>query len=391
MRTRFSLLDCDDSAIQRRASWYTNSPVAFTQSLRRALPFLLFVAEQVEASSMPGEFAFLPYIESNYRALASSGNRSAGIWQLMPGTARAAGLRIDRAYDGRLDVAAATETALRLLGNYEEKFADWRLADMAYNAGEYAVRRHFDSTRARYSLPELRQWPLPRGAHEHLTKLLAVSCIVADPNRYGVQLPEPDADDWLVATRLPSAVDLDLAASLAHIDAQRLRELNPAFRHGHMPENGMFRLLMPAESATRMMVTLAQMPTALWRNWQRVTLRQSISVKDLADSRKLDTPMFLLANDLEADANLAAGTSILLPGRIREGESDHLFVADTAGFHRVGAGDSLWRIARQEHVSVAELRRWNHLSSDTLRIGQRLRLSAPEPEPAATTMAASAQ
>jgi len=104
------------------------------------MPFLLVVLEQIEQRKMPGEFAFLPYIESNYTALASSGDRSAGIWQLMPDTAREAGLRITREYDGRLDVYASTTAALDLLERYNEQFGDWRLADMAFNAGELASR-----------------------------------------------------------------------------------------------------------------------------------------------------------------------------------------------------------------------------------------------------------
>lgn len=48
--------------------------------------------------------------------------------------------------------------------------------------------------------------------------------------------------------------------------------------------------------------------------------------------------------------------------------------------HRVGAGDTLTRIATRYGVTVAELREWNGLASDAIRVGQVLR-TAPPPAP----------
>ncbi len=45
--------------------------------------------------------------------------------------------------------------------------------------------------------------------------------------------------------------------------------------------------------------------------------------------------------------------------------------------HRVAAGDTLHRIANQYGITVAQLREWNGLASDTIRIGQILRTGPP--------------
>jgi membrane-bound lytic murein transglycosylase D len=100
---RFAMPGCGHSpSVQHWAHMYAQAPNDFSSSLSEAMPYLLLVLEQIEKHRLPGEFAFLPYVESNYTAIASTGDRAAGIWQLMPDTAREAGLRIADDYEGRL-------------------------------------------------------------------------------------------------------------------------------------------------------------------------------------------------------------------------------------------------------------------------------------------------
>ena len=42
--------------------------------------------------------------------------------------------------------------------------------------------------------------------------------------------------------------------------------------------------------------------------------------------------------------------------------------------HRVRSGDVLGKIARQYHVRVSDIKKWNNLRSNTIRIGQRLNI-----------------
>ncbi len=60
-------------------------------------------------------------------------------------------------------------------------------------------------------------------------------------------------------------------------------------------------------------------------------------------------------------------------------------VAQPADTYVVRRGDTLFGIARERGVSVEQLRRWNRLSGNRIRVGQRLIVSAPNPAEAPDT------
>ncbi|HVX03698.1 MAG TPA: transglycosylase SLT domain-containing protein, partial [Rhodanobacteraceae bacterium] len=133
--------DCADSPmIRANAAMYTRSPERFEQLLEQSLPLIIYVHKQLQDAGIPGEFSMLPMLESSYNA-AEPGRRNdpAGMWQLMPRTARLHGVTVNRHYDGRLDPVASTQAAVRMLKALNGRLQDWRLTDMAYNSGPYAV------------------------------------------------------------------------------------------------------------------------------------------------------------------------------------------------------------------------------------------------------------
>jgi membrane-bound lytic murein transglycosylase D len=391
--SRFALPDCDYSPdVLRLARWFSADPTGFAESLRQALPFLLYVAQQAEQRGMPGEFALLPYIESNYVPLASSGDRAAGIWQLLPDTAREAGVRIRPDYDGRLDIVASTDAALDLLERYADRFGDWRVADMAFNAGPYRIAELLGDSDVPADAAGLGRLRVPAHTHRHLAKLLAVACVVSDPARFNVQLPEPAPADWLTAVALPAPLDLQLAARMAGMDAARLRQLNPGYVRGRMPTTGPFRLLLPEAQGRTLAAALDKLPQPLWREWHEIALQQSEALDVLAQAHDIDTGALATANALATDAVLPPGTHVLMPGRGAGAASLSTLALsiENAQTHVVRAGDMLWGIARSARVALSDLLHWNGLSRQSaLRPGQRLHLQAPDRGGAAATAAAS--
>lgn len=341
----FALHDCNDSPLVRaKLDRYTRSPAHFEDLLRRALPLMMYVQTQLAASGVPGEFAMLPMLESSYNASERSrGGDPAGMWQLMPYTARRYGITIDRAYDGRLDPVASTQVAIAMLKAFHRRFGDWRLADLAYNAGSGAVadalRGHPDP--GGDAIPRIRLSSISR---KHLAKLMALSCILREPRRFHVELPQPTPEDHLQAVKVSAGLKLRTVASMADLSESKLRALNPGYLGSRVPRRSPRELLLPAAAAEALASALA--------------VRASEPVAQVQTHEQDAGPSDNLRLPEEPDPPPHAGNAASASGRA----------------HVVRKGETLWSIAHDYHVTVSELKRWNHLRGAAIRPGEELQV-----------------
>jgi N-acetylmuramoyl-L-alanine amidase len=49
---------------------------------------------------------------------------------------------------------------------------------------------------------------------------------------------------------------------------------------------------------------------------------------------------------------------------------------DSASTYKVAPGDTLWSIAQKHDVSIDDVRAWNDLAGNAVKVGQTLRLQA---------------
>ena len=192
----------DDRVVARWLAFYARSPGRFAANLERVLPLMAYVLERVHAADLPGEFALLPIVESWYRPDAHHAG-AAGLWQFSSGTAQSYGLRVGAGVDQRLSPSHATDAALAHLADLMQRFGDWRLAAMAYNAGAYRLARAHDADPAEPSPAGHRPAGLSMVTYEHLAKLHALACLVLEPERVQLELPgtafQPLTRDALLA------------------------------------------------------------------------------------------------------------------------------------------------------------------------------------------------
>jgi membrane-bound lytic murein transglycosylase D len=377
LRSRFAMKSCDyRPQVLRWAKRYTASPRHFEAGWERAMPFLEIVVEELDRRNLPGEFAMLPYVESGYEPVASRGGQPAGMWQLDPDTAREEGLVITPDYDGRLDVAASTTAALSLIERYQKEFGDWRLADMAFNSGEYRVKKLLKGRDAHsMTAAELGKLAFNQITHDHLDRLLALSCIAADPDRFGVTLPEPSADDRLKTIILQSGMDVRLAARLAGVETAELKRYNAAYRRNRMVPGMPYQLLMPASSVERFQAAAQAIPVAFWNDWREQKAARTSGLASWAAEVGIPVAVLAAANSMQETETVGPTTRLLLPGR----DADVAGKAARSPTYVIKAGDTPTSIAHECGLSLADLKRMNPtLDSKRLRPGVRLRVGAAD-------------
>jgi membrane-bound lytic murein transglycosylase D len=105
-----------------------------------AKPYVAKLKPIFAAEGVPPELVWLAEVESSFDPRAKSPVGAAGMFQLMPATAKRYGLRT-WAMDQRLEPEPSARAAAQYLKYLHGHFKDWRLAVAAYNAGEGTVDR----------------------------------------------------------------------------------------------------------------------------------------------------------------------------------------------------------------------------------------------------------
>lgn len=124
---------------------------------------------------------------------------------------------------------------------------------------------------------------------------------------------------------------------------------------------------------------------SLWK----IAKLESVSVGDLSRANNLSkTSTLQIGQKLQIPASArtetTTATASVIPTGAALSSSDMSAPVDASGnLYTVQSGDSLWKIARRQSVTVASLKQANNLTSDSLKIGQRLHIPAPA---AANTM-----
>lgn len=92
------------------------------------------------AQKVPAQLVWLAEVESSFDRRAQSPAGAAGLFQLMPATAKRFGLSL-WPFDQRFQPEASATASAQYLKYLHDKFGSWRLALAAYNAGEGTVQK----------------------------------------------------------------------------------------------------------------------------------------------------------------------------------------------------------------------------------------------------------
>ena len=254
-RFREGLADpsCDTDSSARWRSHFATAPNQLVSRDNDVLPLFAYVVDALRTAGLPTEYALIPFVESGYQPSARSAGGPAGLWQMIAVTARDHHVPIRAGYDGRMSPVDSTQAAVRYLKTLHGMFAgDWRLAVMAYNAGEYRVFNALKSSGqlARSADPE-KLVSLSGISQAYVRKLHALSCLLdqADNRDTWMQALDRPVPVLEAVVLPPDATSLDAWSARNGRDSAVVRRLNPAFAGGHVARaDRALRVLAPMTS-----------------------------------------------------------------------------------------------------------------------------------------------
>ena len=131
---------------QARAAWIKK--LARQPVPKETNPLVAELKPVFTQEKIPAALVWLAEVESSFDPRARSPVGAAGLFQLMPATAKRFGLRT-WPLDQRMDSKASARAAAQYLHFLHTRFKDWRLALAAYNSGEGTVQKLLDRQKAK--------------------------------------------------------------------------------------------------------------------------------------------------------------------------------------------------------------------------------------------------
>ena len=235
-----------DAHLQRKLRDYLDRGSHSTERmLGRANQYFPIFEYYLARHNMPESLKYLAVAESMLYTKAVSPARAAGLWQLMPTTARSMGLRVDGVVDERLDMYRATEAAVIMLKGLYRQFGDWHLALAAYNCGPGRIRRAIRAARGHSSYSKVKRF-LPAETQKYVAAYVAAAYTITYHEEYGLTPADHMMEDSIASLVVYRPLNLRRLANACDIPVNMVRKMNPSYVRGYIPRNKKgYRLRVP--------------------------------------------------------------------------------------------------------------------------------------------------
>jgi membrane-bound lytic murein transglycosylase D len=260
-----------------------------------------------------------------------------GLWQFMPATGRMYGMFVNPDIDDRMDPELSTEAAAKYLKSLHRMFGDWEMALAAYNCGPGNVRKAIRRSGGKTTFWGIYNH-LPKETRGYVPQFQAMLYILNHLEEHNFILEEPTYPLEYDQIRFGRAFHLEKLVELAQLCLKDLEELNPSIKNRAIPEsNREIAIRIPKSKSLFLKENLAWISDSLGNANPIPTLTPSPALAELKPVPKQSS---------------SPSTSRVA--------------------YKVKPGDVLGVIASKHSVSVTQLKEWNSLSGNLIRVGQTL-------------------
>lgn len=295
--------------------------------------------QELDNYNIPLEIKYLAIVESALNPRAKSRVGATGLWQFMYSTGKMYGLDVSSYVDDRRDPIKSTKAACAYLSKLYDIFGDWDLALAAYNSGPGNVNKAIRRSGGYTNYWNIRR-NLPRETAGYVPAFLATMYLFEYAEEHGIEKTRIDRPYFETDTiHVKELITFDHISDLIGISKEELQLLNPSYKLDIIPMvKGKNYILRLPKNLIGKFVANEDMIYAYVRE----------------DLKKKESPLPEL---------------VKTQNRVR---------------YRVRSGDYLGKIAEMHGVGVSQIKRWNGLRSNNLRVGQRLTIFPRKPVASAT-------
>ncbi|WP_115460762.1 lytic transglycosylase domain-containing protein [Winogradskyella aurantiaca] len=308
-------------------NYLKNRPKTMQRLMGLSHMYFPMFEEALDQYDIPLEVKYLAIVESALNPRARSRVGATGLWQFMFTTGKMYGLDVSSYVDERRDPIKSTEAAAKYLAKLYQIFGDWDLALAAYNSGPGNVNKAIRRSGGYENYWNIRPF-LPRETAGYVPAFLATLYIFEYAEEHGFGPQKPMFHHMETDTiRVKQMITLDQVSEVTGVNVEQLQFLNPSYKLDIIPviEGENYYLRLPRYAAGIF-----------------VANEEKIYAFAKAEFDKREKPL------------------------------PQYFDNDTKVRYRVRSGDYLGRIARKYGVRVSQIKQWNGLRSNNIRVGQRL-------------------
>jgi len=292
------------------------------------------IEDVFDSYGLPAELKYMAVIESALNPNAVSRMGATGLWQFMYSTGRMYGLTINSIVDERRDPLKATHAAARYLKDLYKIYDDWILVIAAYNCGPGNVNKAIRRSGNKKDYWDI-YYRLPRETRGYIPQYVAAAYAITyypEHNIQPMQLNIPVAVDTIMISK---DIHLTQISEVMRIPMGELKALNPQYRTGLVPGSSKPQILtLPLNH-----------------------LGDFIDLNDTIRSYKSD--VYLNKANLSVNPTRSSNVPADIKGK-------------TKLFYTVNDGDNLGYISEWYRVGLSDLRYWNNIYKNTIRVGQKL-------------------
>lgn len=410
-------------------SFLKNRKRAFERLMGISQFYFPLFEESLAAQNIPLEIKYLAVVESALNPRAVSRVGATGLWQFMYQTGKQYDLNINSYVDDRNDPLKSSKAATQYMTNMYAIFGDWDLVLASYNSGPGNVAKAIRRSGGKQNYWNIRKY-LPKETQGYLPAFLATMYIFEYHKEHGIKPDRAIANHFATDTvMIKNAMTFKQISDLLEVPVAELQFLNPSYKREEVPyitgENHYLRLpvskvavftsnedkiyaFVKYESSKRerpyesMLATRNSESGGTASRVKYHKVRKGDSLSEISDRYGITMTELKKWNHLKnnkvplgrklkiytSEAIASNENKITKPDTVSIKESTALAsnvaktfkeekvvsYKDVVKIHKVKKGDNLGEISDKYGVSVAEVKKWNHLKSNNIPLGKSLKI-----------------